>query len=115
MSMDYDQLAEDYAQHRRTHPGVFMSLLSAAPRNGSGSVLEVGCGTGNYIIELQETLGCACIGIDPAKEMLAHASTRNSQVQYRTGRAERLDFPEAAFNLVFSVDVIHHVEDRGAY
>jgi len=115
MSMDYDPMAEDYAQHRRTHPGVFMSLLKAAPRDPSASILEVGCGTGNYIIAMQEALGCACTGIDPSREMLARASKRNSQIHISVGRAERLDFPEAAFNLVFSVDVIHHVEDRTAY
>lgn len=115
MSMDYDPMAEDYAHHRRTHPGVFASLLKAGPTETTGSILEVGCGTGNYITALQETLGCVCTGIDPSKEMLARASAHNSRMNFRVGRAERLDFPEAAFDLVFSVDVIHHVEDRATY
>ncbi len=115
MSMDYDQMAEDYAQHRRTHPGVFMSLLNTAPRDAGASILEVGCGTGNYIIALQEVLDCACVAIDPSKEMLARAAARSTKVHFRQGWAENLGFAEAAFDLVFSVDVIHHVEDRAAY
>jgi ubiquinone/menaquinone biosynthesis C-methylase UbiE len=113
MSMDYDQMATDYAQHRRIHPGVYMSLLKAA--SAGASVLEVGCGTGNYIISLQESLGCASVGIDPSKEMLAHAASRSTQVHFRQGRAEQLDMADSSFDLVFSVDVIHHVQDRTAY
>jgi SAM-dependent methyltransferase len=31
------------------------------------------------------------------------------------GRAERLALPDEAFDLIFSVDVIHHVQDRPAF
>src|SRR5262249_18486802 len=37
------------------------------------------------------------------------------RVQFRTGRAEELEFPPESFDLVFSVDVIHHVADRARY
>jgi ubiquinone/menaquinone biosynthesis C-methylase UbiE len=31
------------------------------------------------------------------------------------GRAEKLDLPDAQFDLVFSVDVIHHLQEQKAY
>jgi len=111
--LDYDQLAADYARHRRLHPGVLQALLSAVDRGSR--VLEVGCGTGNYIAALASVTGCACWGIDPSDEMLAQARARSNAVDYRTGGAERLDFPADSFDLVYSVDVIHHVADRDAY
>ncbi len=46
--------------------------------------------------------------------MLAHARARSSTVTFQTGRAEVLDFASDTFDLVFSVDVIHHVVDRPA-
>jgi ubiquinone/menaquinone biosynthesis C-methylase UbiE len=115
MKMDYDRMAADYAQHRRTHPSVFVSLLKESSLNQTSSVLEVGCGTGNYIIAIQEEIGCNCHGIDPSKEMLAKALSRNSRVSFELGRAEKLAFPESSFDLVFSVDVIHHISDQRAY
>ena len=94
MKMDYDEIATDYAQHRRIHPAVFMSLLKAIPRDVSSSILEVGCGTGNYISAFEETAHCTCFGIDPSKEMLAQARLRNNEVRFELGIAEKLDFLE---------------------
>ena len=47
--------------------------------------------------------------------MLAKARGRSQQVRFYLGQAEKLTFPNDTFDLVFSVDVIHHVEDRAAY
>jgi ubiquinone/menaquinone biosynthesis C-methylase UbiE len=44
--------------------------------------------------------------------MLAQAAGRSEQLQLSCGKAESLDFPASKFDFVFSVDVIHHVEDR---
>ncbi len=115
MKMDYDNLAGDYAQHRRIHPGVFINLLEESHLDSASTVLEVGCGTGNYIVAIQEAIGCVCHGIDPSKEMLARARPRNLQVRFDLGQAEKLDFPASTFDLVFSVDVIHHIGDCAAY
>jgi ubiquinone/menaquinone biosynthesis C-methylase UbiE len=115
MTMDYDTLARDYARHRQIHPGVLAGLLKESPLNPAASVLEVGCGTGNYIIAIQEATGGSCWGIDPSEAMLALARGRSRKVQFDQGQAERLAFPDACFDLVFCVDVIHHVGDRAAW
>ena len=47
--------------------------------------------------------------------MLSRARERSENVSFQPGRAERLDFPESFFDLVFSVDVIHHISNRRAY
>ena len=44
--------------------------------------------------------------------MLAQALRRSTPVQFSQGRAETLDFPAEAFDLLFSVDVVHHITDR---
>jgi len=111
--IDYDRIAQTYARHRGIHPQVLAALCTAA--TPSSRVLEVGCGTGNYITALQTEIGCPCWGVDPSAEMLAQARARGTAVRFARGRGEQLDFDPASFGLLFSVGVIHHVADPAAY
>ena len=112
---DYDKIASEYARHRQVHPEV-LRILGATSGVGCGSkVLEVGCGTGNYVLALRRAAGVDGWAIDPSEGMLARARERSGEIHFRVGRAEALEFPPNYFDLVFSVDVIHHVEDHLAY
>jgi ubiquinone/menaquinone biosynthesis C-methylase UbiE len=113
--IDYDQVASDYARHRQVHPEVLKSLALTSGVGSASPVLEVGCGTGNYIVSLERLAGPACWGIDPSEKMLARAREQSGGVHFQVGQAEHLDFPRDFFHLVFSVDVIHHVGDHFAY
>ena len=113
--IDYTCLATEYAQHRRVHPQVLKSLIETGPIDGATRVLEVGCGTGNYSLALVEATGCQSYGIDPSPAMLAQAENRSPEATFQLGHAEKLDFPDSYFDVVFSVDVIHHVRDRAAF
>lgn len=113
--IDYDGLAKDYSTHRRPHAAVLSELLSACRPGPAFAMLEVGCGTGNYLAEIQSSSGCACFGIDPSEEMLALAKSRSQKIELVKGSAERLGFPDGMFDLVYSVDVIHHVKNRLDY
>jgi ubiquinone/menaquinone biosynthesis C-methylase UbiE len=113
--VDYDRIASDYAQHRQVHSEVLRGLVSPSGVGRASMVLEVGCGTGNYILALERLIGPQCWGIDPSQGMLAKARARSGGAHFQLGRAEDLDFPTGFFDLVFSVDVIHHVQDRQAY
>jgi SAM-dependent methyltransferase len=87
-ALDYDALAAEYARHRQVHPGVLQALHQAAQglrhttqglqhtMQGNTRVLEVGCGTGNYLLALAASTGCAGWGIDPSEGMLAQARVR---------------------------------------
>jgi len=114
-AIDYDQAAGSYAAHRRVHPGVFRELWERGRVQARSTVLEVGCGTGNYVSALVGYTGCKAWGLDPSAEMLAYAGARPERVGWLLGRAEQLDFAAETFDLVFSVDVIHHVSDKAAY
>ena len=119
--LDYDALAAEYACHRRLHPGVLGRLVETGKVAAGSRVLEVGCGTGNYLLALGALTGCTAAGIDPSPAMLAAARERTRaasgprEITWHAGRAERLSYAPAAFDLVFSVDVIHHVADRAAF
>jgi ubiquinone/menaquinone biosynthesis C-methylase UbiE len=111
-TIDYDKIASEYARHRRVHPEVLRGLLLTSGVDKTSRVLEVGCGTGNYIIALKSSVGSLCWGIDPSQEMLSKAKARSEIINFQIGKAERLDFSPDFFDLVFSVDVIHHISNR---
>lgn len=110
MAIDYDTLAIGYAQHRQLHPGVLQELITGSPIEVNSRVLEVGSGTGNFIGAVQSMCGCFCCGLDPSTGMLSRASVRARHVNFQKGRAEALGYRAGFFDLVFSVDVIHHVD-----
>jgi SAM-dependent methyltransferase len=113
--VNYDQAAGPYAAHRRVHSGVFRELCERGGLVPASAVLEVGCGTGNYICALVRRFRCTAYGLDPSAGMLAHARAQPECVVWVQGRAERLHFADNAFDLVFSVDVIHHLADKAAH
>jgi SAM-dependent methyltransferase len=111
----YDTLAVEYSQHRKVHPEVLRNLLSESGIDHGSRVLEVGCGTGNYVTALDSATGCSSWGVDPSSEMLAAARERSGRVAFQVGGAEQLEFSAGVFDLVFSVDVIHHLENITEY
>lgn len=113
--VNYDWGADDYAAHRRLHPRVFQELSERGGLGAGALVLEVGCGTGNYVQALAESFGCTAYGLDPSAAMLAHARSRPGAVGWVLGRAEQLGFAGITFDLIFAVDVIHHVSERAAF
>src|ERR1700679_3864106 len=106
MKTYYQEIAPDYARYRRVHPEVLRGLIATGGICGDSHVLEVGCGTGNYICALRESVGCHCWGIDPSQQMLAQATRRSPSVSFTAGRAENLAFAGNSFDLAFSVDVV---------
>jgi ubiquinone/menaquinone biosynthesis C-methylase UbiE len=113
-AIDYDCAATAYAANRRLHVGVFRELTRRIRPTSAATILEVGCGTGTYAGAMAECFGGTTFGLDPSAGMLAHACARGEQVTWLQGRAECLPLTSDAFDLVFSVDVIHHVPDKAA-
>jgi ubiquinone/menaquinone biosynthesis C-methylase UbiE len=113
--IDYDKAAQEYAVHRSIHSGVFRELCRQARPGAHSTVLEVGCGTGNYISALAHCYGCATYGLDPSIRMLAHAQAHQEPVRWLRGQAEHLPFAESFFDLILSVDVVHHIADKAAH
>ena len=85
-----------------------------APRR----VLDVGCGTGYALRQLAGRLPAALelAGIDAAPQMVEVAGRLASdhRLAFTLGTAERLPFPDAAFDLVISTTSVDHWADQGA-
>jgi SAM-dependent methyltransferase len=113
-SMDYDEFAPTYAWARQPHAWVLDPLVRFVrdlPANTA--VLEIGCGTGNYVRALAEScLALACVGLDLSAPMLREARASGSRVELVQGDASvAFPFADQAFHFVFAVDVVHHIGD----
>jgi ubiquinone/menaquinone biosynthesis C-methylase UbiE len=80
------------------------SFLSPKPGQ---KFLDIGCGTGNYTIALNQK-GFALTGVDPSSEMLEKAQAKSSEVIWQLGNAEQLDFEDNSFDGALASLTLHH-------
>lgn len=78
MKAKYDEIGEGYNATRKADPFLVSQFnVHLSPRK-DGLYLDIGCGTGNYPIELQKA-GLRLIGIDPSETMLEKARLRSNK------------------------------------
>ncbi len=111
----YDAVAADYAVHRSIHPEILERLVRHCDTRPPLRILEVGCGTGNYVNSLAAMTSACCSGLDPSPKMLDVARRKNTRVSWFEGSAESLPFPDGSYDFIYSVNILHHVRDRAAY
>eukprot|EP00929_Paragymnodinium_shiwhaense_P045947 TRINITY_DN23418_c0_g1_i1.p1 TRINITY_DN23418_c0_g1~~TRINITY_DN23418_c0_g1_i1.p1 ORF type:complete len:322 (+),score=49.16 TRINITY_DN23418_c0_g1_i1:146-967(+) len=80
------------------------------------SVLDVGCGPGQLLVELAEAVGTTgkVVGLDNSKEMLSLAQQRVQdigQISLQEGGATALSFPDHSFDVVVFAQVLCYVGD----
>lgn len=76
-------------------------MLGRVSNGAFTDALDLGCGEGRFCRMLQR-LGIRTIGVDPTRALIDHARALDPAGDYRIGRAEALDLPDAAFDLVVS-------------
>jgi ubiquinone/menaquinone biosynthesis C-methylase UbiE len=110
--LNYDAVASEFDRRYELHayPGVERCLLDFVSGPQRLRVLEVGCGTGRWLA-LLESAGHDVAGIEPAEQMLARAQAR-VKADLRHGAAEVLPWPQACFDRVMYINVLHHISDR---
>lgn len=85
-------------------------MIARIHGRGFKRALDVGCGEGRFCRILQAE-GIATIGIDPTEALVDQARRRHPWGDYRIGKAESLDFPAHAFDLVVSYLTLIDIED----
>lgn len=112
--MDYNKLAGSYILHRNAVTLVLDEIQTGAAVTRDFKVLEVGCGTGKQISALVEETKCRGWGIDPSVDMISYAPDNNN-LNFQQGIAEKLPFENDFFDLIFTINVIHHLDSPAAY
>ena len=82
--------------------------LLAPGLSPSNTILDVGCGTGALLEELQRRYKAG--GVDFSRHALAFSASRNLCV-LSLGDAQRLPYQSSTFDSVVSLDTIEHVPD----
>jgi len=79
---------------------------------GCHDVLDVPCGAGRFAVTLAQH-GQRVVGVDSAREILAHAQKRllprGVRAHFVQGDASRLPFPDDAVDAVFCNRLLHHL------
>jgi SAM-dependent methyltransferase len=85
-------------------------LHRLAQRIGTARILEVGCGTGQWLAELGSE--GQLFGLDFSAGMLRQALHIAPGAGLARGEAAQLPFPAATFDLVYCVNAFHHFESK---
>ncbi|HEV2495238.1 MAG TPA: class I SAM-dependent methyltransferase [Terriglobia bacterium] len=100
----------------RDESGEIPELLALSP---ASFVLEIGCGSGRYALQVAESVGCRLVGLDinaPGihnANQLAAARNAGSNVRFELcDVSKKLAFDGATFEAVFSNDVLCHIPGR---
>lgn len=113
MAYDFDKIARTYDRLNRLMTfGLDRRWRRRAVRDLHGNVLDVACGTGDMVQELQKR-GCLVTGVDLSEEMLTIAKSKAPTATYMIADAEHLPFENDCFDAVtcaFGVRNFVHLE-----
>jgi ubiquinone/menaquinone biosynthesis C-methylase UbiE len=113
-SVVYDAIAPSYARHRGALRFIVEILKRLCTQSPGPVLLEVGCGTGAYLTAMVKAGACNGIGMDPSRRMLERVPA-HGPIACLQGHAECLPFTDRSVDMIYSVNVVHHIEDIVPY
>lgn len=90
-----------------------LALLDRLKTLEFSSALDVGCAEGFFMASIAEARGAEVWGVDLSDRAVAAAREQRG-LTVAAAEATKLPFPDGAFDLVYSTEVIEHVLDPGA-
>lgn len=106
----YNTIGTGYNTTRRADPYLAGRLFELIKGKPDGLFLDIGCGTGNYLVALEEK-GMHFYGVDPSEKMLRVARTKSNKATFIQGKAEALPMVDDFFDGVMGNFTLHHWDD----
>jgi ubiquinone/menaquinone biosynthesis C-methylase UbiE len=110
---DFSSVPKWYTKGRRGVPPAVMDHVLALIGENSGTILDIGCGTGISTRQLRD-LGLSVIGVDKYPAMINEARTQSQNISYVVAPAEDLPFPDNAFGAVTAFSAFHWFANKKA-
>lgn len=110
-SANYDSVSTNYDFSRRAGKDDSELLLKLLAPLSDAFILEVGCGTGNYLERIKEK-PALLIGLDVSQNMLVKARSKLPDIRLIRSKAEYLSFSDHTFDAIYCIQVLHHISDK---
>lgn len=79
------------------------------------SLLEIGCGEGNFLRYLAGVTNARLVGVEPSALMCARASRACAGAAVFRAYGEKLPLADGTFDIVYENAVLHHARDIGKF
>lgn len=109
--LDYDRVSRNYDYSRRAGKETAELLVKLLRPFTNAFVLDIGCGTGNFLVELAN-LPAHLVGLDISAGMLKEAEVKTSKAGLVRGDAVFMPFEDEAFDAVYCIWALHHISDK---
>jgi ubiquinone/menaquinone biosynthesis C-methylase UbiE len=113
-SVNYDNVSHTYDTGRIALTEVTEKLVRLIQAGRNSTVLDMGCGTGNYTAAIQQAVK-KVIGIDLSTGMLNQARAKSPSLQLIYGDITSLPFQSEAFDAAYAVQVFHHIRNKEVF
>lgn len=92
-------------------------VAAEAGLTSTSSVLDVGCGCGNFLLGIARRIGCRGVGLDLSEERIKFAREKLAaepglDVRFDHGSATEMPYPDDEFSHVVSQDALCLVPDK---
>lgn len=111
-SVNYDSISTIYDDVRQADLDLIQHFVSKLELTSSTKVLDLGCGTGNYLDLFQRVSLGKFYGVEPSVGMGLKANHKNSHITISAGNAYHIPFDDDCFDFIYMTDVIHHISDH---
>lgn len=111
MRVNYDEISIIYDDVREEDITTLNALLEKGKLHKNSTVVDIGCGTGNYANALSRVTGASIYGLEASEGMISKARAKNKDIIFVNGDAQCMPFEGDFFDLAYMTDVIHHIPD----